>query len=108
MLVLMSPVLIRNLGGWIMKAKDWVVMFQGFDPDEEVIALVYTRDLFGDVLVSPTTGEELGFCPQDSWNLMAQNYEPRDYAAEAIYDDIMHDVQGVMDAFALKSDDSVA
>lgn len=91
-----------------MKAKDWVVMFQGFDPDEEVIAIVYDRSLFADSVVCPITGEELGECPQDSWNLMAQNYEPRDYAAEAIWDDIVHDVQGLMDAFALKSDDSVA
>jgi hypothetical protein len=94
MLVLMSPVLIRNLGGWIMKAKDYVAMFQGLDPDEEVIALVYTRDLFGDVVVSPTTGEEFGECPQDSWNLMAQNYEPRDYVSGAIWDDIVHSHAG--------------
>ena len=59
-----------------MKAKDYVAMFQGLDPDEEVIALVYTRDLFGDVAVSPTTGEEFGECPLDSWNLMAQKVQP--------------------------------
>ena len=91
-----------------MKAKDYVALFQGLDPDEEVIALVYTRDLFGDAVVCPITGEEFGECPQDSWNLMAQNYEPRDYAAEAIWEDICNDLQGLMDAFALKSDDSVA
>lgn len=88
-----------------MKAKDYVAMFQGLDPDEEVIALVYTRDLFGDVAVSPTTGEEFGECPLDSWNLMAQNYEPRDYVSEQIWDDIVH---SMLDAFVLKSDDSVA
>lgn len=86
-----------------MKAKDWVVMFQGFDPDEEVIAIVYDRSLFADSVVCPITGEELGECPKSDWDVMAQNYEVRDYVAEQVWDDIVYDLQGTMTAFAVQA-----
>ena len=91
-----------------MKAKDWVELFQGFDPEEEVVGIVYTRDLFQDAMVCPITGDELAECPKADWDVMSQNYRVHDYVAEQLWDDIRYDLQGAMDAFALKSDDSVA
>jgi len=80
-----------------MKAKDWVVFFQGFDPEEEVIAIVYDRSLFGDEnLVHPVTGVEYSECPKEIWRDTASDYEVRDYVSEQIWDDIRCDLQETM------------
>ncbi len=84
-----------------MKAKDWVVFFQGFDPEEEVIAIVYDRSLFGDEnLVHPVTGVEYSECPKEIWRATAGDYEVRDYVSEQIWNDIVYDLQGTMTALA--------
>lgn len=85
-----------------MKAKDWIAILQSFDPEEEIIATVYSRELFGDENLVAPDGSEYAQCPADVWAAVAEEYEFRDYVNEQIYDDIRLSLQEEIDRQQLK------
>lgn len=86
-----------------MKAKEWIAILQEFDPNEEVIGCVYSRELFGEgALVMPADGTEYDECPEVIWAEVADSYEFRDYVSEQIWDDIRLSLQEAIDAREVK------
>jgi len=80
-----------------MKAKEWVAILQSFDPDEEIIATIYSRELFGDENLVAPDGSEYAQCPAGVWDAVAYSFEFRDYVLEHIYDDIRLSLQEEID-----------
>lgn len=85
-----------------MKAKEWIAILQSFDPNEEVIATVYSRQLFGDQNLVAPDGTEYDECPKVIWDEVADSYEFRDYVNEQIWDDIRLTLQEAIDAREVK------
>lgn len=85
-------------GGHEVKAKQWIEILQGFDPEEEIIATIYSRELFGNQNLVALDGSEYDECPKDIWDYVADSYEFRDYVNDGICDDICLSLQEAIDA----------
>ena len=80
-------------------AKEWIALLQEFDPDEEVIAMVYNRELFGnEALVTKSGDSEYPECPKEIWDKVACEHQFRDWINEQVYEDIRLDLQDAIDA----------
>ncbi len=69
-------------------AREWIAILQSFDPNEEIIATIYSRELFGDQNLVAPDGTEYDECPKEIWQEVAKSFEFRDYVNEQIWDDI--------------------
>ena len=81
-----------------MKAKEWIAILQEFDPNEEIIATIYSRELFGEQSLVAPDGSEYDECPRMIWDEVADSFEFRDYVLENIWDDIQLTLQEAIDA----------
>lgn len=81
-----------------MKAKEWIAILQSFDPNEEIIATIYSRELFGDQSLVAPDGTEYDECPKEIWDEVAKSFEFRDYVNEGIWNDICLTLQEWVDA----------
>jgi len=79
-------------------AREWIAILQSFDPNEEIIAMVYSRELFGDKNLVAPDGTEYDECPKEIWDTVAEGHELRDWLCEQIHDDILSDLQDALDA----------
>jgi hypothetical protein len=81
-----------------MKAKEWIEILRGFDPEEVIIGALWSRELFGDqMLTSPDGQTEYDECPQHIWDTVADGFEFHDLTSEGAYTDILTSLQDAID-----------
>ena len=79
-----------------MKVSEVIKQLQELPQDEEIVIAFWTRDLFGDSVLTKD-GEELSECPQDAWNAVAGDYALQEWEVSAIHEDITYAIQGWLD-----------
>lgn len=79
-------------------AREWIKILESFHPDEQIIATIYSSELFGEQALITPDGDEYEVCPQHIWDEVAEGYEFHDFVNEQIYEDIRLSLQDAIDA----------
>jgi hypothetical protein len=79
-----------------MKVSEVLEMLKHHSPDDEIVIAFWTRDLFGDSILTKD-GEELDECPKDAWNAVAGDYALQEWEVSAIHEDITYAIQSWLD-----------
>lgn len=79
-----------------MKVSEVIKQLQELPQDEEIVIAFWTRDLFGDSILTKD-GEELDECPKDAWNAVAGDYALQEWEVSAIHEDITYAIQSWLD-----------